>query len=133
MAGGYLAGKYTPGSLKVQGTRSAEGWGFSSRFFAPNHAEILQALFDVAKEVGRTPAQVALRWVIDQPNMTSAIVGARNTEQLKDTLAAGGWRLPVEALAKLDKVSAQPMRYPRAFEEPMPARRNSAVKMPGMS
>ncbi|MGM3367065.1 aldo/keto reductase, partial [Escherichia coli] len=32
MAGGYLAGKYTPGSLKVQGTRSAEGWGFNSRF-----------------------------------------------------------------------------------------------------
>ena len=133
MAGGYLAGKYTPGSLKVQGTRSAEGWGFNSRFFAPNHAEILQALFDVAKEVGRTPAQVALRWVMDQPNMTSAIVGARNTEQLEDTLAAGGWRLPAEALAKLDKVSAQPTRYPRAFEDPMPARRNSAVKMPGMA
>ena len=133
MASGYLAGKYTPGSLKVQGTRSAEGWGFQNRFFAPNHAEILQALFDVAREVGRTPAQVALRWVMDQPNMTSAIVGARNTEQLKDTLAAGGWRLPAEALETLNKVSAQPMRYPRAFEEPMPARRNSAVKMPGMS
>jgi hypothetical protein len=47
--GGYLAGKYTPGSLKVQGTRSAEGWGFQSRFFAPNHAEILQTLLDVAR------------------------------------------------------------------------------------
>ena len=108
MAGGYLAGKYTPGSLKVQGTRSAEGWGFNSRFFAPNHGEILQTLLDVAKELGRTPAQVALRWVMDQPNMTSAIVGARNAEQLKDTLAAGGWRLPAEALARLNKVSAQP-------------------------
>jgi aryl-alcohol dehydrogenase-like predicted oxidoreductase len=69
---------------------------------------------------------------MDQPNMTSAIVGARNTEQLKDTLAAGSWRLPPEALEKLNKVSAQPSRYPRAFEDPMPARRNSAVKMPGM-
>jgi aryl-alcohol dehydrogenase-like predicted oxidoreductase len=133
MAGGYLAGKYTPGSLKVQGTRSAEGWGFNSRFFAPNHGEILQVLLDVSKELGRTPAQVALRWVMDQPNMTSAIVGARNAGQLKDTLAAGGWRLPPEALDKLNKVSAQPSRYPRAFEDPMPARRNSAVKMPGMA
>ena len=53
LGSGYLAGKYTPGSLKVQGTRSAEGWGFQSRFFAPNHAEILQTLLDVAKELGK--------------------------------------------------------------------------------
>jgi aryl-alcohol dehydrogenase-like predicted oxidoreductase len=132
LAGGYLAGKYTPGSLKVQGTRSAEGWGFNSRFFAPNHADILQVLFDVAKEIGRTPAQTALRWVMDQPFMTSAIVGARNAEQLGETLKAGGWRLPAESLDRLNKVSARPWRYPRAFEDPMPERRSSAVKMPGM-
>lgn len=133
LASGYLAGKYTPGSLKVQGTRSAEGWGFQSRFFAPNHGEILQALLDTAKEIGRTPAQTALRWVIDQPFMTSAIVGARNADQLADTLKAGGWRLPVEALEKLNKISARPHRYPRAFEDPMPERRKAALKMPGMA
>jgi aryl-alcohol dehydrogenase-like predicted oxidoreductase len=132
LAGGYLAGKYTPGSLKVQGTRSSEGWGFNSRFFATNHGEILQALLDVAKELGKTPAQVALRWVMDQPFMTSAIVGARNAEQLADTLKSGGWHLPKEALEKLNKVSAQPHRYPRAFEDPMPERRGAALKMPGM-
>jgi aryl-alcohol dehydrogenase-like predicted oxidoreductase len=80
MAGGYLAGKYTPGSLKVQGTRSAEGWGFNSRFFAPNHGDILQTLLDVAKELGRSPSEVVLRWVMDQPFMTSAIVGARHAD-----------------------------------------------------
>jgi aryl-alcohol dehydrogenase-like predicted oxidoreductase len=133
LASGYLAGKYAPGRLKVQGTRSAEGWGFQSRFFAPNHGEILQTLFDVAKEIGKPPAQVALRWVMDQPFMTSAIVGARNAEQLAETLKSGGWRLPAEALEKLDKVSARPTRYPRAFEDPMPARRTSALKMPGMA
>lgn len=132
LASGYLAGKYTPGSLKVQGTRSAEGWGFQSRFFAPNHGEILQALLDTAKEIGRTPAQTALRWVMDQPFMTSAIVGARNADQLADTLKAGGWRLPGEALEKLNKISARPHRYPRAFEDPMPERRKAALKMPGM-
>ncbi len=131
LASGYLAGKYAPGSLKVQGTRSAEGWGFQSRFFAPNHGEILQALFDVAKEIGKSPAQVALRWVMDQPFMTSAIVGARNAQQLGETLAAGGWRLPAEALANLDSISKQPYRYPRAFEDPMVERRNAAIKMPG--
>lgn len=133
LASGYLAGKYTPGSLNVQGTRSAEGWGFQGRFFASNHAEILQTLFDTAKELGRSPAQTALRWVMDQPFITSAIVGARNAQQLGETLKAGGWRLPNEACARLDKVSAQPHRYPRAFEEPMVDRRTSAVKMPGMA
>ena len=131
MASGYLAGKYTPGSLKVQGTRSAEGWGFQGRFFAPNHGEILQTLLDTAKELDRSPAQVALRWAMDQTFMTSAIVGARNAQQLGETLGAGGWRLPDSAREKLDKVSKQPHRYPRAFEDPMPERRNSAVKMPG--
>ena len=131
LAGGYLAGKYTPGSLKVQGTRSSEGWGFNSRFFAANHGDILQALLDTAKQLNRSPAQVALRWVMDQPFMTSAIVGARSADQLGETLGAGGWRLPQAALDKLNKVSAQPTRYPRAFEDPMPERRNSAIKMPG--
>jgi aryl-alcohol dehydrogenase-like predicted oxidoreductase len=132
LAGGYLTGKYLPGSLKVQGSRSAEGWGFQSKFFAPNHEEILQTLLDVSKELGKTPAQVALRWVMDKPFMTSAIVGARNAEQLADTLKAGGWTLPKEAFERLDKVSARPSRYPRAFEDPMPQRRAAALKMPGM-
>ena len=132
LASGYLAGKYKPGDLKADGTRSAEGWGFQGRFFASNHAEILQALLDTARDINRSPAQTALRWVMDQPFMTSAIVGARNAQQLGETLAAGGWRLPEEARAKLDKVSAQPHRYPRAFEEPMADRRNAAVKMPSL-
>ncbi|TBR28538.1 MAG: aldo/keto reductase, partial [Reyranella sp.] len=131
LGSGYLAGKYTPGTLEVQGSRSAEGWGFQSKFFAPNHGEILQTLLDTAKELGKPPAEVALRWVMDQPFMTSAIVGARNAEQLGETLQAGGWRLPADALAKLSDVSARPHRYPRAFEDPMPARRASALKMPG--
>jgi aryl-alcohol dehydrogenase-like predicted oxidoreductase len=133
LASGYLAGKYKPGDLKADGTRSAEGWGFQSRYFAPNHAEILQALFDVAREINRSPAQTALRWVMDQPLMTSAIVGARHSQQLNETLAAGGWRLPPEALERLNKVSAQPYRYPRAFEEPMVERRAAAVKMPRLA
>jgi aryl-alcohol dehydrogenase-like predicted oxidoreductase len=130
LAGGYLAGKYQPGTVKADGTRSAEGWGFSTRFFAGNHVEILQTLLDTARAVNRSPAQTALRWVMDQPAITSAIVGARNAQQLGETLGAGGWRLPADALAKLDKVSAQPRRYPAAFEETMVERRNSAIKRP---
>src|SRR5258708_35532516 len=61
LGSGYLTGKYTPGSLTVQGSRSAEGWGFQSRLFAPNHTQILPTLLDVAKESGQSRARAALR------------------------------------------------------------------------
>ncbi|MFO1083804.1 MAG: aldo/keto reductase [Reyranellaceae bacterium] len=131
LAGGYLAGKYKPGNLQADGTRSAEGWGSQGRFFAHNHADILRTLLETARQIDRSPAETALRWVMDQPAITSAIVGARNARQLGETLSAGGWRLPPEALERLNKVSAQPHRYPRAFEETMVERRASAIKMPG--
>ncbi|MEM7803149.1 MAG: aldo/keto reductase, partial [Chloroflexota bacterium] len=64
LAGGFLTGKYKPGDRRVDGTRSAEGWVFLSRDFAPNADEILAVLLEVAEEIGREPAQVALRWVL---------------------------------------------------------------------
>lgn len=131
LAGGYLAGKYQPGKLTADGTRSAEGWGFNDRFFAGNHAEVLQTLLDTARDLGRTPAQTALRWVLEQPAVSSAIVGARDARQLSETLAAGGWQLAQDALDRLDKVSAPLRRYPAGFEETMVERRNSVVKAPG--
>jgi aryl-alcohol dehydrogenase-like predicted oxidoreductase len=92
---------------------------------------ILAALLAVAKELGRPAAQVAVRWVLERPLVASAIVGARTAEQLRDTLGAAGWRLPEEARARLDNVSASRWRYPRAMEETMAERRDRAVKKPG--
>jgi aryl-alcohol dehydrogenase-like predicted oxidoreductase len=128
LAGGFLAGKYRPGVASVPGSRSAEGWGFPSRFFAANHDEALATLLDVADQLGRSPAQTALRWALDQPFLTSVIVGARSAAQIQDSLGAAGWRLPAEAKAQLDRVSAQPWRYPRATAEEMAERRNAAVR-----
>ena len=133
LAGGYLSGKYRPGQQSLAGSRSAENWAFPTRFFHPDHEAILADLLAVAKDAGRAPAQVAVRWVLEQPHVASAIVGARNAEQLRDTRAADSWRLPEEARQRLDKVSALPSRYPRAMEETMAERRDQAVRMPGRS
>jgi aryl-alcohol dehydrogenase-like predicted oxidoreductase len=130
LAGGYLAGKYQPGQRSVAGTRSAENWAFPTRFYHPDHEKILGELLAVARELGRSPAQVAVRWVLDQPQLASAIVGARTAAQLGDTLAAAGWRLPEAARARLDTVSALPHRFPRAMEAPMQARRDESIKIP---
>jgi aryl-alcohol dehydrogenase-like predicted oxidoreductase len=131
LAGGYLSGKYQPGQHSVAGSRSAENWAFSTRFFHPNHAAILAELLAVARDLGRSPAQVAVRWVLQQPQVSSAITGARTTDQLRDTLPAALWRLPEDARDRLDKVSAVPYRYPRAMEATMADRRDRAVRMPG--
>lgn len=132
LAGGFLTGKYQPGQRSVAGARSDEGWAYPQRYFAANADESLAVLLDVAKELDRSPAQVALRWVLEQPAITSAIIGARTVEQARDNFLAGGWELPAEALARLNAVSHLPERYPKAMEANMHERRNSAVKMPSL-
>jgi aryl-alcohol dehydrogenase-like predicted oxidoreductase len=133
LAGGFLTGKYKPGQLTLAGARSAEGWAYPSRYFAANAAETLQTLLDVAQELDRSPAQTALRWVLEQPAITSTIVGARTVEQLRDNLKAGNWRLQGEPLERLNKVSYLPDRYPESMEKDMHLRRNQAVKMPSLA
>jgi aryl-alcohol dehydrogenase-like predicted oxidoreductase len=133
LAGGYLSGKYRPGEQTVAGARSAESWAFPTRFFHPEHEAILAELLSVARDLGCSPAQVAVRWVLEQPLVASAIVGARTADQVRDTLAAGGWQLPAAARERLDKISALPRRYPGAMEETMLQRRERAVRMPGQS
>ena len=127
LAGGFLAGRYRPGEHRVAGSRSEEGWVFPLKFFHPAHDAILTALLAVAGELGRTPAQVALRWVLERPWISSAIVGGRNAMQFADSLQAADFTLPVEALARLDDVSALPRRYPRSMEDGVWKRRDDAV------
>ena len=130
LAGGFLTGKYKPGGKRnLEGTRSADGWCFPDPFYAPNAEEILTTLLEVSDELGRSPAQVAIRWVVDQPGITSAIVGARNCEQLKDNLLAGSWKLDEASRQQMTDVSKPRARYPKSMESAMFDRRNDAVKM----
>jgi len=133
LAGGFLTGKYQPGQHSVAGTRSDEGWAYPQRYFADNADESLAVLLEVATELDRSPAQVALRWALDQPAITSAIIGARTVEQARDNFLAGGWQLPADALERLNAVSHLPDRYPKAMEANMDERRNSAVQMPTLA
>lgn len=132
LAGGFLTGKYPPGQRTVEGTRSEEGWAYPQTYFAANADETLRVLLEVSQQLGCSAAQVALRWVLEQPAITSAIIGARTVEQARDNLKAGGWHLPENALKRLNEVSFLPHRYPRSMEEGMEERRNRAVNMPSL-
>jgi aryl-alcohol dehydrogenase-like predicted oxidoreductase len=132
LAGGFLTGKYKVGQRELGSTRSEAKWAWFPQFFAPNADETLATLLEVAAELGKSPAQVALRWVMEQPAVSSVIIGARNVAQLGDNLGAAGWRLEGEALERLNAVSYLPYRYPECFEHNMHERRASAVDMPSL-
>jgi aryl-alcohol dehydrogenase-like predicted oxidoreductase len=128
LAGGFLTGKYKPGEKSVDGTRSAEGWAYPRRYFADSADESLAVLLEVAESLGRSPAQVATRWVLDQPGITAAIVGARTVAHMQDNVGAAGWQLDEAVHQRLNDVSALPERYPLSMEKNMHERRDSAVK-----
>lgn len=131
MAGGFLTGKYKVGERVLEGTRSEDKSDpFFATSFAPNADETLSVLLKVAGELDRSPSQVAIRWVAQRPGITSAIVGARNMEQLDTNFGSTGWRLEDEQMERLNKVSELPPRYPESTEWKMVSRRNDAVKLP---
>jgi hypothetical protein len=66
----------------------------------------IDAVFRVAKEIGATPAQVALSWIADRPSVIAPIVGARTVEHLRNNLGAAELTLNDETTAALEKVSA---------------------------
>ncbi len=86
--------------------------------------KVLDAIDAIAEETGKTVPQVALNWLLRRPTVSSVILGARNEEQLRQNLAATGWKLTPEQVAKLDAVSEFVPTYPywhqRGFPERIP-------------
>jgi aryl-alcohol dehydrogenase-like predicted oxidoreductase len=102
--------------------RRGQAWPKESRLHAtaelgpPVPEEYLHTVVDaidaVAKETGKTVAQIALNWLLRKPTVSTIVIGARNEEQLKQNIGAEGWRLTPEQVAKLDAASAPPIPYP---------------------
>jgi aryl-alcohol dehydrogenase-like predicted oxidoreductase len=119
--GGWLSGRYTrdmaapPAESRVE-QAGKEGWFEAWENYNNEHTwKVIEALFEVAGEVERTPAQVALNWLLATPGVTCPIVGARRMEHLEDNIKAAEWQLPAELKEKLDKASALPLPYPYDF------------------
>ncbi len=74
--------------------------------------KVVDALDEIAKQTGKTVPQIALNWLISRPGISSVIIGARNEQQLRQNLTAGGWNLDAEHIRKLDEASATTLPYP---------------------
>jgi aryl-alcohol dehydrogenase-like predicted oxidoreductase len=103
---GLLSGLYQPKSPPPAGTlwakRDLERY---DKLMAGTAGRVIETLFEVAKELGKTPAQVALAWVLDHPEVTVAITGGDTIEHLDDNLGGVGWTLDPEVRQRLDEVS----------------------------
>jgi aryl-alcohol dehydrogenase-like predicted oxidoreductase len=74
--------------------------------------KVVDALDEIAKDTGKTIAQIALNWLMQRPTVSNVIMGARNEEQLRQNLGAVGWNLTPAQVAKLDAASATTPIYP---------------------
>lgn len=91
LAQGVLTGKYLPGRPVPEGSRATDeksGANFIKRFLRDDVLEAVQKLAPIADEAGITVPQLALAWVLHNPNIAAALVGASRPEQLEDTVKA---------------------------------------------
>ncbi|MGA8553807.1 MAG: aldo/keto reductase [Candidatus Acidiferrales bacterium] len=72
---------------------------------------VVDAIDEIAKETGKTVAQIALNWLLQRPTVSNVIIGARNEEQLRQNLGAVGWNLAPDQVAKLDAASSTTLVY----------------------
>jgi aryl-alcohol dehydrogenase-like predicted oxidoreductase len=107
LAQGVLTGKYLPGQPPPAGSRATDeksGAGFISGLLRDEVLTAVQQLKPLAEQAGLTMAQLGVAWVLQNPNVSSAIVGATRPEQLQDNVKAAGVKLDAELLKRIDEV-----------------------------
>ena len=107
IAQGVLTGKYKPGHKPPEGSRAADEKGgarFIQRFMTDDVLNRVQQLKPVAEGVGLSLAQLAVAWVLQNPNVASAIIGASRPEQVKENVKAAGMKLSPEVMRRIDEI-----------------------------
>jgi len=118
LAGGVLTGKYTREDLRKQQEAGDQDWfGNESRavLLSQKKLEIADAVADIAGQIGRSSAQVAIHWLLTREGVVSPILGARTVQQIEDNLGSLDFTLEAEHLARLEEVSAIELGFPHDF------------------
>jgi aryl-alcohol dehydrogenase-like predicted oxidoreductase len=107
IAQGILTGKYEPGKQPPAGSRATDeksGADFISRFLTDEVLGTVQKLKPLAEQAGLSMAQLAVAWVLQNPNVSAAIIGASRPEQVYDNAKASGVKLGADLLKAIDEV-----------------------------
>src|SRR6478752_4934681 len=106
MAQGVLSGKYLPGQPVPEGSRATDeksGAQFISRLLQDDVLEAVQKLKPIAAEAGLSMPQLAIAWVLQNPNVSAALVGASRPDQIASNVAASGVKLDADTMAAIDE------------------------------
>ena len=109
LGGGVLTGKYNQ-PHPVDGRLSMTDQPFQ---ILDRDLKIAETVLEIAREIGKSPAQVALNWLRNRPNPIIPIIGARRLSQLQDNLACVDFNLTGEQLQRLDNISAISLGFPQ--------------------
>ena len=124
IAQGVLTGKYKPGAKPPVGSRATDkksGAGMISRWMRPEVLEAVQKLQPVADSVGLTMSQLAIAWVLQNDNVSSAIMGATKPSQVKENVKASGVKLDPSVMKAIDGALGKlPERDPKQNVSPNP-------------
>jgi aryl-alcohol dehydrogenase-like predicted oxidoreductase len=120
LGSGLLTGKYTsmkdvPKTEGRLGAITKSGNPGFEKLMTQENFDIAAELAKVAREIERTPAQVALNWITKRPGVASTIIGATKMTQLEDNLAALEFDIPAPLSARLEEVSRPPAHFPYHF------------------
>jgi voltage-dependent potassium channel beta subunit len=115
LAQGVLTGKYRPGDRPPRDSRAAhpEDRLFMERFMRAQVLEAVQGLRPIADELGITMAQLAIAWVLREPGVSSAIVGASRPDQVDENVAASGVELDADVLERIEATLAPALEKTR--------------------
>ena len=127
IGGGMLSGKYRRGEEPASDTRLGRRMGrpgMAGLILTDRNFEIVEAVEDVAAELGTTPVAVAIAWCLTRRGVTSVIIGPRTLQQLKDYEPGFSLKLPDEAVKRLSDISRPGGARPTA---PQPAQARERV------
>lgn len=124
IAQGALTGKYLPGKKPPAGSRATDkkgGANMISRWMRDEVLIAVQNLKPIADANGLTLAQLAVAWVLQNPNVSSAIIGATKPSQIKENVKASGVKLDASTMKQIDQVlGALPEKDPTKTVSPNP-------------
>ncbi|MDQ6753155.1 MAG: aldo/keto reductase family protein [Actinomycetota bacterium] len=106
MAQGVLSGKYLPGRPAPEGSRATDekgGKNTISGFMSDDVLTAVQRLKPVAGELGLEMSQLAIAWVLQNSNVSTALVGASRPEQVAENVKASGVKIPAELMTAIDE------------------------------
>ncbi len=121
LAGGILSGKYTREDLAdtsgAKDESARKGLTQAIGQLSERNLQIADAVKQIAAEIGQSPSQVALNWILQQPSRPIPIVGARKLSHLEDNLGALSFTLSLKYLNRLNELTAFEMPFPHNFIE----------------